>query len=125
MSDKSILERLQVKRERTLAVIDATPALEREIGGTGQRAAVASADVVLLFVADHKRFTTALPKLLKNTKPDAILWLAYPKLTSKLAVDLSRDVIHELVPHHGLDTVSQIAIDADWSAMRLKRVAAS
>jgi hypothetical protein len=52
----------------------------------------------------------------------AILWVAYPKLSSKLAGDLSRDVIHTLAPKHGLDTVSQIAIDEDWSALRLKRV---
>jgi hypothetical protein len=52
----------------------------------------------------------------------AILWVAYPKLTSKLAADLSRDVIHKLAPKHGLDTVSQIAIDDDWSALRLKRL---
>jgi hypothetical protein len=39
-----------------------------------------------------------------------------------LAADLSRDVIRALAPGHGLDTVSQIAIDEDWSALRLKRV---
>jgi hypothetical protein len=48
--------------------------------------------------------------------------VAYPKLTSRLAADLSRDVIHAAAPGFGLDTVSQIAIDADWSALRLKRV---
>jgi hypothetical protein len=48
--------------------------------------------------------------------------MAYPKLTSRLAADLSRDVIHTAAPAHGLDTVSQIAIDADWSALRLKRI---
>ena len=58
----------------------------------------------------------------RGRRADAILWLAYPKLTSKLAGDLSRDVIHEWAPSHGLDTVSQIAIDADWSALRLKRI---
>ena len=58
----------------------------------------------------------------RQKPPAAILWLAYPKLTSSLAADLSRDVIHKLAPGYGLDTVSQIAIDDDWSALRLKRV---
>jgi hypothetical protein len=48
--------------------------------------------------------------------------VAYPKLSSKLAGDLSRDIIHSLAPGYGLDTVSQIAIDEDWSALRLKRL---
>ena len=55
-------------------------------------------------------------------RADAILWVAYPKLTSKLAGDLSRDVIHRESPALGIDCVSQIAIDDDWSAMRMKRV---
>ena len=58
----------------------------------------------------------------KKALPAAIIWLGYPKLTSSLAADLSRDVIHKLAPKHGLDTVSQIAIDDDWSALRFRRV---
>ena len=51
------------------------------------------------------------------------LWVAYPKLTSKLAGNINRDVLRAAAPRFGLDTVSQIAIDDDWSALRLKRVA--
>jgi hypothetical protein len=86
------------------------------------RAEVGEADVVLLFVPDRAQFDANLPGLLKKMPKTAILWVAYPKLTSPLAADLSRDVIHKLAPGHGLDTVSQIAIDDDWSALRLKRI---
>ena len=41
---------------------------------------------------------------------------------SQLAGDLSRGMIHDMTPAHGLDAVSQIAIDDDWSAMRFKRI---
>jgi hypothetical protein len=85
---------------------------------------VAVADVVLLFVPDRAGFDRQLPTVLKKASKTAILWVAYPKLTSPLAADLNRDVIHGLAPNHGLDTVSQIAIDDDWSALRLKRVTA-
>jgi hypothetical protein len=59
--------------------------------------------------------------VLKRVPDTAILWVAYPKSSSELAADLSRDVIHALALRYGLDTVSQIAIDEDWSALRLKR----
>lgn len=120
MSDKPVAERLQVKGTRRLAVIGASPALDKAVGAA--RAELAKADVVLLFAADRKQLDKTLPAVLKRMAPAAIFWLAYPKLTSKLAGDLSRDVIHGLAPSHGLDTVSQIAIDADWSALRLKRL---
>jgi hypothetical protein len=38
-----------------------------------------------------------------------------------IRADLSRDIIHALALKHGLDTMSQIAVDEGWSALRLKR----
>ena len=122
MSDKPVAERLQVKAERRLAVIGATPALDKMIGVKNSRAEPGEADVVLLFTAERAALDAKLPGLLKKMTKAAILWVAYPKLTSPLAADLNRDVIREMAPKHGLDTVSQIAIDDDWSALRLKRI---
>jgi Protein of unknown function (DUF3052) len=122
LSDKPVAERLQVKGDRRLAVIGASAALEKTVGAGKARADVAQADVVLLFAPDRGRLDAELPRLLRKMAESTILWVAYPKLSSRLAADLSRDVIHALAPKHGLDTVSQIAIDADWSALRLKRV---
>jgi hypothetical protein len=122
MSDKPVAERLQVKGDRRLAVIGASAELEKTVGASKVRADLANADVVLLFAADRAGLDAKLPGVVKKMRDTAILWVAYPKLSSKIAADLSRDVIHALAPKHGLDTVSQIAIDADWSALRLKRV---
>jgi hypothetical protein len=122
MSDKPVAERLQVKGERRLAVIGAFADLERVIGAGKARADVAKADVVLVFAPDRAELDATLPSVLAKASGAAILWVAYPKLTSALAADLSRDAIRALAPEHGLDTVSQIAIDDDWSALRLKRV---
>ena len=121
MSNKPVAERLRVKGERRLAVIGASAALEKTVGAAKVRADLAKADVVLLFAPDRAGLDAKLPDVLKTMPEAAILWVAYPKLSSKLAADLSRDIIHALAPKHGLDTVSQIAIDEDWSALRLKR----
>ncbi len=122
MSDKPVAERLQVKKDRTLAVQGAPAALEAVIGMQDRRAPTTKADVVLLFTADKKALDKSLPALLSKMNATAILWIAYPKLTSALARDLSRDSLREQAPAFGLDTVSQIAIDDDWSALRFKRI---
>jgi len=122
MSDKPVAERLQVKGDRRLAVIGASATLDSTVGAGKARADLARADVVLLFAPDRAGLDAKLPGVLKQMPAAAILWVAYPKLSSKLAGDLSRDVIHDLAPRYGLDTVSQIAIDEDWSALRLKQV---
>lgn len=122
MSDKPLVERLQVKKGRSLAVVDAPPGLEALLAGQHPVSAPEAADVVLIFTPDRARFDAAATGIAPGLRPDVILWIAYPKLTSPLAVDLSRDIIHRAAPAHGLDTVAQIAVDADWSALRLKRV---
>jgi hypothetical protein len=122
MSGKSIGERLQVKGERRLATISAPAEVDGKIGIENKRCEVSEAEVVLLFAADRGHLDSTLPRVIENVSEKAIIWIAYPKLTSKLAKDLSRDLIHALAAKFGLDTVSQIAIDDDWSAMRVKRI---
>ena len=116
MSDKPLAERLQVKKDRRLALSESPIAIDARSAPLGE------AEVVVQFVRNRAEYDAKIPPLLKQIRADAILWIAYPKLTSKLAGDLSRDVIHRASPALGIDCVSQIAIDDDWSAMRMKRV---
>jgi hypothetical protein len=52
---------------------------------------------------------------------DAVCWLAYPKGTSKkYKSDINRDTLRQLLERLGLTAVRQIAIDADWSALRFR-----
>ena len=108
---------LAIKKGRRLAVVNAPIGLDTTIGALDSRADPAEAEVVLLFTANRVRFDANLPIILKAARANAILWIAYPKLISKLVGGPSRDIIHDLVPGQGLDTVSQIAIDANWSAL--------
>ena len=122
MSDQPIATRLQVKGDRLLAVSGAPESVDRAIGVPERRVPVEAAAIVLVFVRDKAALGATLPDLLGRISAEAILWLAYPKLSSPLAGDLNRDIIRALVPAWGLDPVSQIAIDDDWSALRLKRI---
>jgi hypothetical protein len=116
MSDKPVAERLQVKKDRRLALADSPITIEAPSAPLGE------AEVVVQFVRNRAEYDAKIPPLLKAIRADAVLWIAYPKLTSKLAGDLNRDIIHRESPGLGIDCVSQIAIDEDWSAMRMKRV---
>jgi hypothetical protein len=77
--------------------------------------------VVLLFVRSQAELDKNLSPTLRSLRSGILFWLAYPKLTSPLAGDLSRDIIASLAPTLSLTTVAQIAIDSDWSALRLKQ----
>lgn len=121
MSEKSIAERLEVKRERRLTLIDAPEPVDRAIGLIDRRAELDTADVAVLFALDRAALQAKLRDCLTSLSPSAIPWVAYPKLSSPFAGDLNRETVRCIATDHGMKIVGQIAVDSDWSAMRLKR----
>jgi hypothetical protein len=123
MPEKSLAEKLQVKDGRRLVVVGQPAGLDLALGPDVPMAdAVADAEVVLAFARSVAELERTLPDLATRLAPGAILWLGYPKLGTALASDIQRDVIHGFAPKAGFDCVAQIAIDATWSALRLKRL---
>jgi len=71
-------------------------------------------------LAELRAFAKKLPK---HAAPNALLWISYPKKTSKTGSDLSRDVIREAMNSTGWRAVSIVAIDEVWSALRFRPAA--
>ena len=121
MAEKSAAEKLGLKPGQGLMLLHPVDNWQAVIGPLPPTARVimaGPADVALLFAHTHADLHANLPALAACAP--ARLWLAYAKLTSPLAGALNRAVIHDLTPAYGLDTIAQIALDADWSAMRFK-----
>lgn len=58
-----------------------------------------------------------------RTDGDAVIWIAYPKGSSKrYTCDFNRDTGWEVLGKLGFEPVRQVAIDEDWSALRFRRV---
>jgi hypothetical protein len=56
------------------------------------------------------------------TEGDAIVWVAYPKKTSKKYLcDFNRDTGWTVIGDAGFEPVRQVAIDEDWTALRFRR----
>jgi len=123
-SAKPLVERLQAKGGRRLAVLYAPEGLLRLFGADDRLAPVKEAEVVVAFAATRGELERRLAELKNASSPEAILWLAYPKTTSPRAGDISRDFIHDYALTVGLDAVAQIAIDGDFSALRFMRLGA-
>lgn len=63
-----------------------------------------------------------LEKLVKSVgdfkKYDGLFWACYPKGTGKIKSNIRRETVWTALALIGLDTVTQIAIDETWSALR-------
>ncbi|MDO8578743.1 MAG: hypothetical protein Q7R50_06145 [Dehalococcoidales bacterium] len=79
-------------------------------------------DLIQVFAVSRKELESHLPKLKKLLRPKVLLWVSYPKGTSKVKADINRDSIREYGQSIGLEAVALVALDDTWSALRLKVV---
>jgi hypothetical protein len=54
-----------------------------------------------------------------HLRPDAALWVSWPKKASKVPTDITEDVIRELALPLGLVDVKVCAVDEVWSGLKL------
>jgi hypothetical protein len=57
--------------------------------------------------------------VLKKMKPDAAVWVSWPKKSSKVATDITEDTIREVALPMGLVDVKVCAVDETWSGLKL------
>jgi hypothetical protein len=79
--------------------------------------------VALAFVTQQGELDRLSRILAAGSDGDALLWFAYPKGTSKrYTCEFNRDTGWDVIRGSGFDSVRQVAIDEDWSALRFRRL---
>ena len=125
----NIFDKLNLKATQAMAVVNAPASFEPEIaqlsGITVHRAPAKMKTVsfALAFVTTQAELDSLSELLTNKAEGDAILWFAYPKKTSKkYHCEFNRDVGWDVLGQAGFEAVRMVAIDADWSALRFRRV---
>jgi hypothetical protein len=111
----SLASKLQIKPERSVAVVNAPGDVDLGVGG----AQPATADAVILFVRNKSELVNKRDPVVNAARDDRLAWVAYPK-AGQLGTDLNRDVLRESLAADGIQPVRQIAIDDVWSALRFR-----
>lgn len=79
----------------------------------------ATTDLVHLFATRRGELEAWLPKLRRALRPDATLWVSWPKKSSKVDTDIVEGTIREVALPLGLVDVKVCAVDAVWSGLKL------
>ena len=81
-------------------------------------------EFAMVFVTSLKEINNLVPELAPKLKGDALLWMCYPKGSSKRhKCDFNRDTGWAITGRYNLEGVRMVAIDEDWSALRFRNVA--
>ncbi len=75
-------------------------------------------DFVQVFGYQQDELEFLVKSVEKSGKYDCLFWACYPKGTGKIKSDIKRETVWKAFELVGLDTVTQVAIDETWSALR-------
>jgi hypothetical protein len=124
----TVFDKLQLKDQSEILVLNAPASFEPELSGltdvevVRDLQEVQQVDFALVFVTSRDQVARTVPGVVAQAPGDATLWFAYPKGSSKnYRSDLKRDVGWEPLAEAGFRPVRQVAVDADWSALRFRR----
>jgi hypothetical protein len=78
-------------------------------------------DWIQLFARDRAALDASLPAAAEALDEPGVLWISYPKGSSKIQTDLTRDAGWETVAAADLMWLSLISVDETWSAFSLRR----
>ena len=124
----TVFKKLNLKAQTEIAVVNAPASFEPEIAalrGVAVRRSLAGAEVAfsLAFVTKQPEVDALAKSVAKRTVGDAVVWFAYPKQSSKkYKSEIDRDHGWAALGAAGFEPVRMVAIDADWSAKRFRRV---
>jgi hypothetical protein len=79
----------------------------------------ADTDIVHVFAVRRAALRAALRRVLKLLRPDAAVWVSWPKKASGVATDITEDVIRELALPLTLVDIKVCAVDEVWSGLKL------
>lgn len=125
-----LFKKLNLKDETEILVLHAPETFEAELAQLSQVAIQRNLDEVaevhfsLAFVTQQEQVNNLAQAIAAKAKGDAVVWFAYPKASSKkYQCEFNRDTGWAILGELGFEGVRQVAIDADWSALRFRRVA--
>lgn len=122
-----LFKKLNLTTQPVIHVLDAPPSFAAEL------AALTDVDVrrelngptrfVMAFATTQTAVDEASRQIAGCAEGDAIVWMVYPKGTSRrYRCEFNRDSGWSVLGAAGYEAVRQVAVDEDWAALRFRKV---
>jgi hypothetical protein len=122
MSESSLAKKLKLKPGSRAAVINAPENYLQDLKHDLDIAQKLSGklDWIQIFAKNKKQLASFAPKAASALKPDSILWLSFPKGSSKLQTDLTRDKGWGTLKDLDLKFITLVSVNDRWSAFAFR-----
>ena len=122
----TLAQKLKLKPSSLGALVSAPDGYRHEIGPLPQGVQLVDSlkgqyDWIQIFVKTQAELEKMLPRILKALKPISIVWISYPKGTSGIQTDLTRDKGWDSLRGGGvLKRITLVSVNDTWSAFALR-----
>jgi hypothetical protein len=125
VSETPLLKKLKLKPGQRAVVLRPPPGYFEELGPLPDRTEMTTRltgtfDWLQVFVKSKAELDALVPRLKRSLKPESLLWISFPKGTSSLQTDLTRDAGWDALARIDLKWVSLVSVDSTWSAFALR-----
>jgi hypothetical protein len=117
-------QKLGIKPGSTLHVVGAPPGYLKLLsplpdGVKFGSKMTAATDLVQVFATDKARLQRVVAAVRLRMRPDAVIWVSWPKKASAVATNITEDVVRDVAFPLGLVDIKVCAVDATWSGLKL------
>lgn len=121
---QTLFEKLQLEDEKNVLIQGLPSTIEKQFSKISFSKNVTpllktrKIDFALVFVLNANQLHTILEEVCPALHDKTKFWIAFPKQTSKIATDLSREASWDCMSERGLETDELVVLDYVWSAQR-------
>lgn len=122
----TVLEKLQLGDEKNLLIQGLPSTIEKQFAKLSFAKNVTPLlkarriDFALVFAVNQNQLKSIVREVVPALHDEGKFWIAYPKQTSKIVSDLSRDCSWTCLDEMGFESVRMVALDHVWCAVRFK-----
>lgn len=127
MTNESLFEKLQLQDERNLLIQGLPSSIEKQFVKLSYSKSVTpllktkKIDFALIFAVNHFQLCNILKDVFQALHENSKLWIAYPKVSSKIVSDLNRQSSWNVLTDSGYENVTEVNLDHVWQACRYQR----
>lgn len=124
---QTILEKLQLKNEKNILIQGLPSSIEKQFSKLSFAKNLTpllrsrKIDFALVFAVSEIQLNSILDDIMPALKEDSKLWIAYPKLTSKISTDLNREASWSRLATADYESIEQVSLDHVWHAVNFRK----
>ncbi len=127
MTSQSLTEKLELRDEKNVLIQGLPSSIEKQFiklsfsKNLTPLLKTRKIDFALVFAVSQNQLKEILSDVVPSLQADAKLWVAYPKVTSKITSDLTRETNWDVISHYGFESERSIVLDNVWTAIRFRK----